>query len=276
MIQVTRCRPLLASLAVALFAACGGTAGGSQAAPKAALLLAARQSVTHSLRVDGTLAESLVASGPKAATFASLNGQTFTATFHLDVQNQQRVDATVTTAAGGRSIEVLATLYDGSIYVSTDAGKTYRSVASPSSAVMTRYSPQQVLQFVNAVGTVTDQGHGTVDGVSVERYHAQLDGSKVTSAMKSALSSVVSPYFQKVASAIRFTGGSLDATIDHQGRLVTESGVFDVSIDLGAIQSSFKGTDLSMHATFDAHFHDYGARISVTPPVAVSGTTSLS
>lgn len=266
-------RELFAALAAVGIAACGGT-GSSSTSPKQALLLAAEHTTGHSLRLDATVAENFGASGPQAAQLASINGQNITLTMHFDVQNSRRVGGTVSTTVAGRAITVLVRLYDDSAYVSMDGGATWKTVPFDS-AKLKQYSTDSVLQYLHDVGTVTDEGPGTADGVSVERYHATLDGTKITGLMRSELAALQSPLFQRLLDAIRFRSGSVDATVDHQGRVVTEAGAFAVSMDLGAVQSSLKGTQMLIHATVNAHLHDYGASISVSKPANVSGSVNL-
>jgi len=111
--------------------------------------------------------------------------------------------------------------------------------------------------------------------VSVERYHAVLDSTKMTALMKSVIATLGSAAFQAMLSTVRFTGGSLDATLNHAGQLVTEAGAFDITMDPGALGSSLQGSTILIHAVINGHFHDYGAAITVTPPSNVIGTVSL-
>jgi hypothetical protein len=111
--------------------------------------------------------------------------------------------------------------------------------------------------------------------VSVERYHATLDAGKVTSFIRSEMAALQSPVFQRVLSSLRFTGGAVDATVDHRGRLVTEDGFADATMNLGSVEPQLQGTTMSLHETFDSHFYDYGAPISVSKPAHVSASSTL-
>jgi hypothetical protein len=71
---------------------------------------------------------------------------------------------------------------------------------------------------------------------------------------------------QQIAATMHFTGGSIDATVDRAGHLVTENGVIDASIDFATVDPSFAGTRLLMRETFSAQFYDYGAAIKVSRP----------
>jgi hypothetical protein len=120
---------------------------------------------------------------------------------------------------------------------------------------------------------VTDEGPATADGVAVERYHAQIDPANVTGQLKSAIAGAA-PSLQQIANAMQFTDGSIDAGIDHQGRLVVENGSFNVKVDMGAVKPSLQGSTLQAHLTLDTHFYDYGAKIVVTKPANITGSSS--
>lgn len=275
-------RPLGASLAATLVVAVAASVGfyvhstrdTPALAPRDVVLTAASRAGGESVRISMTVDESFTVSGPAAPQFGTLSGQSLSLTMQLEMQNRQRSSATVTAATGGRSFKVLAVLYDGSLFLSQDDGATFQTVplaGQPSS----QYGPDNALQYLQAVSTVSDMGPGSADGVAVERYHAELDGQKITGVIKSSLSALKSSVLQRVADSMRFTGGSLDANIDRAGHVVDDRGYFDATFDLQAIDPSLRGTTMSIHATVAARFSDYGAAISVNRPSNVSGAATL-
>jgi hypothetical protein len=82
--------------------------------------------------------------------------------------------------------------------------------------------------------------------------------------------------WRRIAQVTRRTskGGALQVTIDHQGRVVTESGPIDASVDLGSFGASLAGTRMNIHEVVDGHFHDYGSAVTVTRPAAAAVTAS--
>jgi hypothetical protein len=261
--------------------ACGAaaTSGGASRAgnatppsssdPKSALLTAVRATTGTSFRADLTLRISFTATGPAAANLDSLNGVVQTLTVHVDQENKQRSRAEVSTIVAGHAINAIAVVYDGTVYTSLDGGQTYSTAATgklPSS-----YSVDSALQYLNSVGTVSDSGAGEMDGVQVETYHAELDPAKVTALIKTALSGTASAVVSKVLGHIRFTGGHIDASLDSNERLISDSGVINASIDMGSLERSLQGTSLAMEEDISGDFHDYGATITVTAPQATTG-----
>src|SRR4029077_4533278 len=148
---------------------------------------------------------------------SSLSGKSISLTMQLDAQNSQQARGTLDANLGGQSTQVVTVVYGGAVYVSKDHGNSFETVPL-NGLPTTQYGPDNALQYLESVSTVTDSGPGTVDGVAVEKYHAQLDGAKILNVIKSAMSSLQSSSFQRVFSSLRFTGGALDASIDHRGR----------------------------------------------------------
>ena len=268
-------RRLLATIPVAAtLAACGAGTGGSHVDARAVLLSAAQRTTTTSFHADVTADAKLNITGPAAAQLGTLNGQTLAFSIKLDMQNKQRARAEVGVTAGGRAFNIIAVLYDSAAYVSTDGGKSFKAVpigSLPSSS----FGPESALQYLESAGTVTDIGPGTADGVAVESYHATLDSAKITALIKNALSGLNTGSLSQVLTSLKFTGGHIDASVDHAGRVVAESGAFDASIDFSALDPSLKGTTMTFTETVAGHFRDYGSPISVTRPTNITGTTAL-
>lgn len=250
---------LLCALAVT---ACGG--GSTQAKnSRQVVLTAAQLTQAQPFRMDGSIHESFGGSGALGAAPGPL-----TLNVHFDVENSARSTGTLGTTVEGRPLTVNTTVYDGTVYISTDGGVTYKS--TPAGTATSQYGPAGALQYLQSVGAVTDEGGAEADGIAVERYHAQLDPVRVTQTLKSAIEAAA-PSLAQVANAMQFKSGSIDVGIDHQGRLVAEEGTFGVTVDLGAVQSSFRGQTLDVSLTLNSHFYDYGANIVVTKPTNVTG-----
>jgi len=260
-------------MSLGAIAACGGTAMNASS-PKDVLLTAARLTTSESFRIQLAATETFSASGPASSQLGALSAQPIEVMATLDVKDRNNFISHLTTAVAGRNIDVQVVAFGGSLFVSTNSGVSYQS--APNVGIpQSQYGPDSALQYLQSVGNVSDTGAGTSNGVGVEKYHAQLDQAKITSVIKSALASLKSPLFDKVLSTMQFTGGSLDAAVDHAGRLVTDSGVIDVSMDLGAIDATYSGTALQLHETVSSHFYDYGAPITVSRPSNVTGSVAL-
>ena len=258
-----------------LSSACGSSSSTqSAAAPKDVLFAAAHLTTGTTLRVALTADETFTITGDASPDIAALSGQSLTFNVSIDAQSRQRSRSTITTDSGGQRPAVIAVLYDGSVFISKDSGVTFQSVPL-NGATSSQYGADNALQYLDNVSAVSDTGPATVDGVPVEQYHAQLDSAKMTALLKSMLSSVPSKAFQTVLSTVRYTGGYLDASVDHAGHLVHETGSFNASLDFGALDASQRGVTMTVHAGLDARFYDYGAAITVQRPTGVSGTSSL-
>lgn len=255
-------------------AACGSGAAGAGSTPsqnpQQVLLSAAHTATTHSVRLDMTIGEHLTANGPRASSLGGASGTTISVTGHMDIANASRMSGHLTVDAAGRHSPVALVLYDGTAYVSVDGGKTYRSLPAASN-VNKQYGPESALQYLDAIGSVKDIGPTSVSGTPAEEYEAQLDPDKMASLLRSYLSSIGNGAQSNILRALRFDGGTLDAAVDHQDRLLTENGSFTASIDLGKVQASFQGTVMHISITITSHFYDYGAAITVTRPANVNG-----
>jgi hypothetical protein len=260
---------LVASLALA---GCGATGPGNLDA-KSILLASVHLTTSQTFHADVTVSETLAASGSQAGQLGGA-GQTVDLTMRLSVENPKRVSVDMTATFAGRPLHIESVVYDGALYVSTDAGATFKSL--PVGALPTsEYGTGSAVQYLESVGTVTDAGAGTADGVAVEKYHATFDPAKVLDTIRSALKALQSSSFQGILQHITLSGGSIDATVDHSGRLVSEDGSIDAGIDMSSVSAALRGTTLSVHAAFHGHFRDYGTAITVPPPAHVTGTTAL-
>ena len=267
----SRSLALAALLAAGLVAACGSGGTGSShpglRSPREIVLTAATLTQAQPFRMDATIDESFSGGG---AASSALAGTSVTLNMHHDVESSARSSGTLGfTGAAGTPVTVNVIVYDGATYVSTDGGATYKSV--PVGAATSQYSPTTVLQYLQTVGTVTDEGAAKAQNIDVERYHAQLDPSKATSIVKKAVAGAA-PSLQPFVNAMQFTSGSIDVGIDHQGRLIAQTATFGLSVDLGAFDSSLQGQTAQVSETLNAHFYDYGAQIVVTKPANITGT----
>ena len=261
-------RALLAVPVLVLVAACGGASApvAKQAQPtphldpRQAVLASVAKTSGSSFLADMSLSISMTATGPGASYFAQLQGQAISATLHVSAENEQRMRLTFAATAAGKTSNGVGVLYDGTAYTSSDNGATYKA-QSLSGGLSDQIASTNTLSYLQSVGTVTDEGPGTADGVSVERYSAQLDGAKVLKLVQAELGTAQSTSSaQKLVSGLTFKAGALEVTIDHQGRVVTEHGPIDASVDLGAFGASLAGTLMTIHEVIDGHFHDYGSR----------------
>jgi hypothetical protein len=264
-----------------LIAACGGSAApvARQAPPtprpdpRQAVLASVQKTSGSSFLADMSVTASITATGPNAALLGVLQGKPIAASMHMAAENERRMRLTMNASIAGKSSNGVAVVYDNTAYVSTDGGATYKA-ESITGAVSDQFASTNTLSYLQSVGTVTDQGSGTADGVAVERYSAQLDSTKVLKLIQTSLGSAQASAMQQLFSSMTFKGGALQVTIDHQGRVVTESGPIDASVDLGSFGASLAGTRMNIHEVVDGHFHDYGSAVTVTRPAAAAVTAS--
>jgi hypothetical protein len=268
--------PFLAALTLA---GCGAGAGGggsnpatsAASDPKEVLLAAARFTTSQSVRADMTVRVSFYGTAPPGSP--GLAEQSLTFTMHLEEQSPQRNKVVVSTTVAGRSVQAVVVFYDGALYTSTDGGHTFKTV--PIGAVSPGdYGTGSAVQYMQSVGTVTDTGSGVVDGVNVENYHADLDPVKATAAIRSALSGLKSSLLAKSLSTMKFTDGTLDASVDQNRHVLSNGCRIAATMDLSAIDPSLQGSTLHLAVTVNGDFHDYGAPVVVEKPVNVRGTTT--
>ena len=233
-----------------------------------AVIASAEKTQSTSFRADMTAVASMTATGPASARLQGVLGQTVTFNVAMAAESRQRLQLRVTGTVGGKPLNVVAVLYDGTSYLSTDGGGTFRTPAT-SGTFPAEYSADNALAYLQAVGSATDEGPGNADGVAVERYAARLDGSKIMALMQSAAASLPAGA-QKLFKNMSISGDTLDVTIDGQGHLVTLNGPIAVGVDLGGVQAGESLSQLTIHQTIDAHFHDYGAGITVTKPTVAA------
>jgi hypothetical protein len=239
------------------------------------LLASVHRTTAQSYRADATGKVSMSVTGPYAEQFASLtNGKPTTVTMHFDAESATRASGTTTIdspLAQGGAGNLAVVVYDGAVYVSSDGGRTYQTM--PTNGPLKSFGADQALGYLNAVGAVTDHGHDTVGGRSVERYRADIDDTKIKDFLKETLSSFQqSPQLREVFDAMEFTGGHIDAAIDANGYLVEDAGVMDVSMDFSKVDARLAGTKVVIHEELSGTFSDYGTDIKVTKPTHVSGT----
>ena len=245
-----------------------------------------------------------------AASVANAGSSSYTATFSFDetltlpaglpgapsgpvpihtsadvrAETQQRVAMTmhVTSPLSAAAAQVIhSVIYDGAAYMSTDGGASWKTLQLPAQA-LTQYGGGQVLQYLQAAGTVTDTGTNTVDGQRVETYHATLDAIKATEAMANVLSSTLGSSFgSQLASAITLQSGAVDVAINDKGQLIHEQ--FNEAVDIdysklagaaGAAGAEAKGLAgkgaVTVSGTCD--FANWGTPQTVTRPTNVTGT----
>lgn len=278
---------ILAVPSLLLIAACGSTAapaskqaqGAAQSTAHPTAHLDPRQAVLESVQktsgtsflADMSLVATVTATGPSATFLGPIAGQDITATMQVSAESQRRMRLTIDASVAGKSTKGAAVVYDNTVYISSDGGATYKA-APISGTVADQVASTNTLSYLQSVGTVTDEGAGSADGVAVERYSAQLDGAKVLKLIQAELvSSAQSGPTEQLLKGLTFNGGAIEVTVDHEGRIVTEHGPIDASVDLGAFGASLAGTRMSIHEVIDAHFHDYGSAVTVTRP---AGTAS--
>ena len=187
----------------------------------------------------------------------------FTLPITVQAESAEREKTTVSGSVEGTPVDEVVITYDGTAYVSTDGGTTFQTEQLASTS---QYSIQTVLEMLQSVGGVTDEGAGTADGVAVEKYHAVLDPSKLTSLIQSQLQSLgssLSTQDQNILNAVTISGATADVTVDSSSRLVTLDLAMTLSVDGPALGLSGYPT---VQETWSAHVFNYGADIVVQPP----------
>ncbi len=248
----------------------GGGAGGTAHVPASAgdghavLLSSVQRTSSQSFRAD--LVMDLVMSSP--ATSTSSAPLAAHVNLHLDVQSEQLLNMTMTATVSGHTTVGQGILDGGTLYLSSDGGKTWTS--QPQTTTDFGLGPTAALQFLNAVGTVTDKGPGTADGVGVEQYQATLDPNKLETASAGLFSLLGGGATQQGGSQLLHgLSGVLSAAVDSSGRLVTESCTVDSTIQFpGFGGAGGAPAALRIHESVQGHFYGYGSVVAIQPPPA--------
>jgi hypothetical protein len=214
--------------------------------------------------VEKTTAQSFDADLTFRDTVSGITGQgpaTVTLPIEIQAESAAREQTTVSGTVDGTPVNVVAIIYDGTGYQSTNGGSTFQT--EPVSSI-NQYSIQSVLRLLQSVGSVTDEGSGTADGVPVEKYHAVIDPSKIQSKL-SALGPDVSTQVRNIVSAVTISGATVDVTLDSAGRIDTLDANLTASVNGSALGISGNPT---VHETWSGYVFNYGADIVVQPPTS--------
>jgi hypothetical protein len=254
----TRSAAMLAVSAAAMsVAACGaGTAPGAARttsaaatpAPQTAVLTAVRRTVSDSVRADFST----------DVTFTGTQAITVHADMQVTEENAQRISVTLTGYFLGQQFSDMVVAYDGSLYESVDAGHTFKRIPAHVPLDDT-YNQEDALNAIEAVYDVSDQGSEVTDGLTVEEYSGTLDRNKLEAVVQARLHKL-GVNTAEIAKELSSLTGSIDATIDGSGRLVTEEVTFDTTMHCGC------GRTVALHEDVRGHFYDYGAAITVPRP----------
>ena len=224
------------------------------------LLTAAKKASETSVRVDASVAVQFGGTGSVAQQFSASSA---TISFHLDLQSATAMSGSMSATVNGRSLTIPLTVVNGTVYVSSDGGATYKTAPAGSS---TTDNLNASLEYLQSVGSVTDTGTASLNGASVHTYHAVFDPTTATAYLRGKLaSSSTNANVVKLFQSLSITGGAIDVSIDANGHLAQENGEIDASMNSAAFASSQTGT-VTFAEKFNATFSDYGAHIVVTPP----------
>jgi len=255
----------------------GGAGSASSANPsdaKAAFVASIQRTERLSFRSDISMKESFTVSGPGGTNFGALSGAGLSFTIHVDQESAQRSEVRETLAASGVNQTLIAVLYDGTAYLSTDNGAQYQTFPV-NQAASHQLDPKTPLQFLEMVATVKQTGDAELNGAPVTQYHADLDPVKENAFFKAALAAQKNPLVSKLINSVGVTDGSLDASLDGAGHIVSDRGYMDAALDLGAFAPSEAGSTLNVRVSFTGWFSDYGSSISISRPGTVTGSTTL-
>jgi len=253
-----------------------GPAGpATQGDAKTVFLASVGRTNSASMRADLSMSEYFTLNAPNGADLGETPGS-LTFTIHIDQQTAQRSELHETLTAPGLSKTYIVVLYDGGVFLSSNSGASYQTV-SVDQVAPHQLSPQSALQYLSMVGNVTHTGEAELNSVPVQQYHADLDPVKVTNYVRSALALDANDSFTtKVLNNMGVTDGSVDASLDASGNLVSENGAIDCAIDLGVFSAAAKGATLSVKLSFSGWFNDYGSSsISISKPGQVAGAAHL-
>lgn len=255
----------------------GAAPGGSASSPaggRASLLAAVQRVEGGSMRADIKLTESFSATGAGGARLGAFPGGDVTLTIHIDQASANRSELRETVEAFGVKQTLIAVLYDGTVYVSQNNGASYQTVTVDQAATHL-VSPKSPLAFLEMIGDVKPVGDVEVNGVTAASYHATLDPVKLDAYLKNSLATAGSADLDKILNNVGVTDGTLDAAVDPNGNLLSETGAIDAAVDLGAFSPADAGSTLDVHEGFSGAFSDYGSSIDITKPGGVTGPMTL-
>ena len=248
--------------------------GGNAANGKAVLTAAVNHFEGTSARADITMTQSFTGTGPGGQDFGDVLGGDITFQVHIDQQSSTRSEMRETITAFGFKQTIIGVQYDDTVYLSTDNGASYQT-ASIDQANAAQLTPESPLDFFRMLGDVTHTGAVEVNGLTAASYHAVIDPVKLSNYLKTNLASAHDPNLDKLADNIGVTDATVDAAIDPNGNLISETGVFDTAMDMGAVSPADQGSTLNMKEQINGAFSDYGASISIAKPGKVTGAATI-
>ena len=248
--------------------------GGNVANGTATLTAAVNKFQGTSERADITLVQTFSATGAGGEDLGEWVGGEIAYKIHIDRQSPTRSEMTETVTALGTKQVIIAVLYDNTVYVSSDQGATYQTVAVDK-AETAQVSPDSPLEFLTMIGSVTHSGAVEVNGLTAASYHAVLDPVKLGNYVKNSLAAQNDPTMNAMLSKIGVTDGYIDAAVDPNGNLISESGQVDQALDMGLFSASDQGSTLNMKEQVSGAFTDYGGSISIAKPGDVTGPATI-
>lgn len=252
----------------------GGASVGKATNGRATLLAAVNKFNATPARADITMTQSFSATGAGGEDLGELVGGDITYKVHIDQQSPTRSEMRETVTAFGIKQTIIGVRYDDTVYLSTDNGATYQTT-TVDKADTANVSPDSPLAFLTMIGDVKPSGGVEVNGVSAAAYHAVLDPVKLGNYEKNSLASANDPDLNAMLDHIGVTDGYIDAAIDPNGQLISETGSVDMALDMGAFSSADQGSTLNMKQQYTGAFSDYGASISIAKPGNVTGTATI-
>ena len=248
--------------------------GGSAANGKAVLTAAVNHFEGTSARADITMTQSFTGTGAGGQDFGDVLGGDITFQVHIDQQSSTRSEMRETITAFGIKRTIIGVQYDNTVYLSTDNGASYQT-ASIDQANAAQLTPESPLDFFTMLGDVTHTGAVEVNGLTAASYHAVIDPVKLGNYLKTNLAAAHDPDLDKLADNIGVTDATVDAAIDPNGNLISETGVFDTAMDMGAVSPADQGSTLNMKEQINGAFSDYGAPVSIAKPAHVTGAATI-
>jgi hypothetical protein len=229
-----------------------GSSSSSESNARRVLLDSVQTTTSQSFDADLTFSDTTSGLSGQAPTTVKLP-------IEIEAESTSREKTTIVGTVDGTPVDEVVITYDGAAYESTNGGDTFQT--EPLSSV-SQFGIQSVLQLLQSVGSVTDEGPGTAGGVAVEKYHAVIDASKIQRELQS-LSPDVSAEEQSILGAVTISGATVDVTIDSSGRMVTLQAALTASVNGSALGISGNPT---VHETWSGDFFNFGADIVVQPP----------